>query len=608
MIKSVSNYPVSQLFDIDARVVYFVPKYQREYTWGKEQWENLFDDLLENASGYFLGSIICINQATDTLDVQQLEVVDGQQRLTTISLLFAAIYQALKERDSLLDNEQRVELINLKRKLVLKSPSGSLRVIPQIQNHNLSDYRAVLGEIGVIEAQGLPAWGVIRRIYRAYKYFGQRIKQLSDSNGNGVHTILELLGRISQATLVKIEVVSHADAYILFESLNDRGMPLTAVDLIKNKLLAKLEASNAGSIDTYFQHWTQLLGCLGDDASVQERFFRQYYNAHKDELNAAWRQLDERKKDPLGSVATRSNLMYIYEKLINADADACLKKLLDAGRIYTVLLNRAAGDVSPQLRKPIRDLALIQGAPAYVLMLNCLFKHRSSLYLEDKHLAQIIDVLVRFFVRRNLTDMPPTRDLTRLFMAMIDRLSGLSGAGVVALVRQELLAVSADDEVFRSKLLGPIYEENFGVTRFVLCSLAEQAMTKENWVDLWQVEGKLHVWTVEHIFPQGDSIPSSWVDMMADGDKEKAKELQNRYVHTLGNLTISRFNSTLSNRSFIDKRDRTDSQGRAIGYKNKLSLNDELATANAWSVEQIEARTNKLVQHTMSLFRLDSMI
>jgi hypothetical protein len=165
--------------------------------------------------------------------------------------------------------------------------------------------------------------------------------------------------------------------------------------------------------------------------------------------------------------------------------------------------------------------------------------------------------------------------------------------------------VSATDEVFRSKLLGPIYEENFGVTRFVLCSLAEQAMTKETEVNLWEVQNKLHVWTVEHVFPQGEAIPTSWMEMMADGDAEKAKELQNRYVHTLGNLTITRFNSTLGNRSFIDKRDRTDNKGRAIGYKNKLSLNDDLATAEKWSAAQLEARTLKLVKQTMRLFSLD---
>ena len=98
-------------------------------------------------------------------------------------------------------------------------------------------------------------------------------------------------------------------------------------------------------------------------------------------------------------------------------------------------------------------------------------------------------------------------------------------------------------------------------------------MTKETWVDLWKYEGKLFVWTIEHIFPQGENIPASWVTMIADGDAKKAKAIQEIHVHKLGNLTISGFNSALGNKSFKDKRDRTDSKGREVGYKNGLKLN-----------------------------------
>jgi uncharacterized protein with ParB-like and HNH nuclease domain len=175
MIKSVNNYPVSQLFDIEASVVYAIPRYQREYTWGKNQWEYLFDDVLENDPGYFLGSIICINQSSDALSVQKLELVDGQQRLTTLSLLFAAVYHALKSHESNLDDEQRVELFNLKRKLVLKKGDEQIRLIPQIQNNNNNDYRAVLAETGIISECDVPAYAGNRKIFRAYRYFQNRI-------------------------------------------------------------------------------------------------------------------------------------------------------------------------------------------------------------------------------------------------------------------------------------------------------------------------------------------------------------------------------------------------------------------------------------------------
>ncbi len=78
-------------------------------------------------------------------------------------------------------------------------------------------------------------------------------------------------------------------------------------------------------------------------------------------------------------------------------------------------------------------------------------------------------------------------------------------------------------------------------------------MTTDTWLDLWHIDNKQFLWTIEHIFPQGDNIPKSWVSMMAGGDEKKAKELQQANVHKLGNLTISGFNSYLGNKSFEEK-------------------------------------------------------
>ena len=593
MIKSVNSYPVSQLFDIEAGVVYAIPRYQREYTWGKNQLENLFDDIVDNNPGYFLGSIICINQSTDTLSVQKLELVDGQQRLTTLSLLFASVYNALKNHETDLDDDQRVELINLKRKLVLKKGIDQIRLIPQIQNNNNADYRAVLAEIGVINECDMPAYAGNRKIFRAYRYFQDRLSQMTDGKSNQLEIIMEFLDKVSHACLVKIEVASHADAYTLFESLNNRGMPLTAVDLIKNKLLARLESIEPGNVDHYFEQWNRLLGYLGDDYAIQERFFRQYYNAFKDQLKTIHQV----------PVATRSNLIQIYEKVINYDAKGFLQNITAAGRLYSVILSRNSDENLIGLEKSLKDLERIQGTPSYLLMLYLIVK-KDNLKLNNSHLISIVELLVRFFVRRNLTDTPPTRDLTRLFMTVIDEIGDLSADAIPQLIEKQLVAISATDEVFQDKLKGPIYEENSGVTRFILCTLAEQAMTKESWVDLWRFENKQLIWTIEHIFPQGQNIPQAWINMMANGDVEKAVILQQSHVHKLGNLTISGFNSSLGNKSFEDKRDRIDRQNRAVGYKNGLKLNEELATASEWSVEQIDLRTENLVKQVVQLFKL----
>ena len=590
MIKDASNKPISELFDVDSKATYFIPKYQREYTWARPQWESLFDDLQDNETGYYLGSFICISQSKDSLK-PELEVIDGQQRLTTLSLLFAAIYKVLKGFDHELTDDQRVDLANLKRKLVLKNTSDELRVIPQIQNSNLQDFKAVLSDSGIIGSCEIPAYAGNRKIFRAYRYMQERVTQLPTVCESLANTILKFLEKVCQVNMVKIEVGSHTDAYILFESLNNRGMPLTAIDLIKNKLLAKVDKENPGNLNDYFAKWNKILSFLGDDYSVQERFFRQYYNAFKAELKDACQ----------ATLATRSNLIQIYEKLINHDASNFLTKLNDAAKHYSLLLLRGTEELNNGFTESLRDLDRIQGSPSYLLLLY-LFLCKSKLEISDTNINKIVKLLVCFFVRRNLTDMPATRDMTRLFMNIVELINDKKGDEIVSLVKAQLVKVSATSEFFVNKLKNSIYEENSWVTRFILCKIAEESMTRENITDLWKTDGKQFIWTIEHIFPQGERIPEYWVIMIADGDEKKAKQLQETHVHKLGNLTITAYNRELGNKSFIEKRDRKDKNGLNVGYKNNLKLNEDLATSDCWTTEKIDQRTDKLIKIVSALF------
>lgn len=246
----------------------------------------------------------------------------------------------------------------------------------------------------------------------------------------------------------------------------------------------------------------------------------------------------------------------------------------------------------------------IKGAPSYSLILYLLVR-QDVLELTNQHLASSIEILVCFFVRRNLTNNPPTGELIRLFIAVIDKVFNLRGDAIPQSIAEQLAKVSASDEEFQKKLNGPVYDENVGVTRFILCKLAEQGMTRETCVDLWGTDNKKSVWTIEHIFPQGKNVPKPWIDMIANGDKAIATEIQQTHVHKLGNLTLSGYNSKLGNENFLEKRDHKDSNGRSVGYKNGLNLNEDLVNAATWSVEQIDARTEKLVQQVTNLFKLE---
>jgi hypothetical protein len=606
VIRSVNQTPLYELLSPENNVVYEVPAYQREYSWGKEQWDALFDDLIEEppGGGHFLGTIICVNKTEDTTRQSVLELVDGQQRMTTLSLLLLAIYKQFLRIDESLDEDEKADLANLRRMLCLRNPTRQ-RISLQTQNSNHADFKWVLSDAGFDLEQPKINYVGIRRISKALQHFVKRLDEYLKNPGEmasepEAKILFAFLERVKQSILVKLEVENHTDAFVLFESLNNRGLPLTPIDLIKTSLLSTADKLSGVGVDLAYKTWTRWLEVLGDDYGNQERFFRQFYNAFKTDWNLS---------RPNVPVATRSKLIQIYESLIRED----LPLLIDRMDIATEAYGRILGNLPPETKRSrldssLRNLPRAQGVPGYMLMLF-LIVNSERFELEDKRLAEISDFLTNFFVRRNLTNTPPTYDLDRIFVKVIDDLieSTPKEVGVINLIRKELSAVSASDSQFLQQLKGPLYEENTSVTRYILTALAESSMTDESFVDLWHQEKSgdskdRFVWTIEHILPQGENLPSGWIEML--GGNDSAQRIQRELVHTIGNLTISGYNSTLGNKSFVEKRDRVNADGRFVGFKNNLNLNSDLAGRESWDDQAILERTENLTERALSLFKL----
>lgn len=605
MIQSVNKYHIYEILSADGNFYYTIPKYQREYTWSYHEWEALYDDISENNDEYFIGSIICIPLG-DAIN-PYLEVIDGQQRLTTISLFLTAIYTRLKEHREDLSEDDEDVLPSLRKSLKSKNSPNEMKLVPQIQNFNKDDFDHLMNETGLRKASAPKhPYYPMRKIARCFTYFLKRIdKEMEGMDGNNaVNFLLGKYNKVKQAMLVKIEVSTHSDAYVLFESLNNRGTPLTAIDLMKNLIMARAESNNL-TIDDCFNRWQMLLGNLSDDYGIQERFFRQYYNAFKHRLNEPFQSDNDRKKDPLGIMATRSNLLNIFESLINKDLPSFLDDILCCGQIYSWLILQDSTEMT--YRKALEDLDHIQGAPSYLLLMY-LMRNKEELNVTEEQINQLIRLLAKYFVRRNITDYPNTRDLTRIFMDIISKIEESRSVGndVMSLIVDVLSTPTncASDEQFRRSLEGDVYKDNVGATRYILCKLAESAMTQETWTDLWRrTDKKVFVWTIEHIFPEGENIPQCWVDMIAGGDRQLANKYLEEYTHKIGNLTVTGYNSTLGNKSFEEKRDRKSKDGqRFIGYKNGLEINREIATKDEWTIEDIKSRTTALVDELMKVY------
>ncbi len=592
MIKSAQQYQLSEIFQNERDVKYVIPRYQREYTWGKDNWEELLDDIQESEGDHFIGSLICIDRGNDTFAVPELEIVDGQQRLTTISILYAAIYEKLKSLAPSDDLDIQNDIYNLRHRLVLRSNRGELRLSPSQQNFNLNDYSSILRDIGVVDvAQDVQNKGN-RQIYRSFRFYRTKLENFT------IEALLSLLSQINKVLVVKIEVNSHSDAFVLFESLNNRGVPLSAIDLIKNKLLAELERKEHVSIDVAFGKWRQMVENL-PTYPIQERFLRHFYNAYKSDCTI--------KVDGM-TRATRSNVIKIYETLIERDPEAIFDRMYEKSRIYHDLLspNEENYIVSDKFDAELIDLVNVQAAPSYALLLY-LFSECGP--HEESFLRDTVNLLTKYFIRRNLTDFPGTRNLDQIFIDLIDEFTVNPANRNTAFIVQFLTTPErfANVDMLTDRLNGNMYELNTDTTRFLLTKIEErQTATRERKTDFWERDksNKL-VWTIEHIFPEGSNIPASWTNMIAGGDAEKARMLQAKYVHKLGNLTLTGYNASLSNFEFEKKRDRTDKSGRHIGYRNGLFLNRGLAEADTWTIEDIEERTAKLVTEALTLLTVE---
>lgn len=590
MIQSASKYSIAALFEPESKVRYRVPRYQREYSWTAGQWDDLFDDLFENAGGHFLGSIICINRSTDALGEVDLELVDGQQRLATLSLLYAAIHSRLLGvlRADLTD-EMIVDRMNIQHRVCLKK-DNSVRLQLSHQKDNDSDFRAVLCAAGIIKDAGSVLTTDVKSgtIYRAYHHFVKKIASLS------VNDFSDLLDRVNRAEVVKIEVDSSSDAFLLFESLNNRGMALTAMDLIKNKALAKIEQVNRDTVDEAARQWVGMAGRIPSRAKYQERFLRQAYNSRSDTHVRGGEGARQ---------ATRSNLIQVYEQLIDVDVQSVVDDLQVKSVMNEAFLHpdKAQGELL-QYRDGLSDLLHVQAAPAYMVVFYLLMERSQDPVL----IRDTIKLLVKYFLRRNITDFPQTRKIDAMLMDLIDycrRVEYLLVPGIRDFLVQEGRA--ATESRFRECLENDLYEQNADAARFILCSLEQAHQTKETASDLWCRDSRgSFVWTIEHILPEGANLPQSWVDAVGEGDAQDARRAQLQWTHKLGNLTLTGYNSELSNEPFAAKRDRRDTKGNWVGYRNGIYLNSGMADKDSWSVADIQARTQRLVNETVEMFKL----
>ena len=618
--------------------VFDIPDYQRPYVWKKEHCQALFSDIIDNEAGYFIGAIIIWGQNKPFQQYPTYEVVDGQQRLTTLSIFLAAIYEAINIRKKQLKEELGEESFSefweedyrsdrfkqIQRSLTLKTSKGKLRarVMPHNED-NINDYLNIMIQTGLLTRNNVDYYPLKEsadkrhRITKAYSCFNESIaeyangeaSQYKDDIAQQIIQIMELLKKVNSALVVMIEASSLSSANTLFESLNHRGEPLTITDLIKNKLFAALKEKVPTDYDKCRNAWEtmieqKLISPGGKEISAveQERFFRHSYNACRTGWNKDYPKLLSEGK--------RANLYESYVKMIDLNPERVFNQITSCAKSYLVIqgLESKGGSSKSKLHKLHRlykDLNRINGATSYTLLLH-LVRNRKALELSDDDFEKIGQLLIKFFVRHSFTDIPLANKLDSIFIKFIDEIEEHSYTS--AMIYKELSlwlkgAYRADDndKIFISKLCGDVYERGSTnrAIKFVLIKLAENDLLEHEIKDIWDE------WSIEHVLPQtvkpDKEYGKAWIEMLSGGVTAQALEIHKENVNKLGNLTLTpaSYNAALSNRPFMEKRTGKKGYDKSI---LKSGLNSFICQTTIWCEEQIQTRTAALLKNITEIF------
>lgn len=582
MIKDVRNMSVKKVFDTSESnnkvLIYQIPSYQREYSWKKENWEDLFDDIFNNDKNYFLGTIICIVQEDNNFVIN--EVIDGQQRLTTLSILLSALYNQLNQ---LIDNfsKKKTEMrhfIELSDSIYLES-NHQTRLTLSIQKKNKEDYAYLVNKLFGNESNE-PLQYDKRKIYGAYKYFSDRLSEIvsKQSIDNVVKIYMELLDKINSVSMIKIDVEDANSAFTLFESINYRGMSLTPVDLIKNELIKECERQEVSEPNQTNKEWQKIIQYI-PNASKQVRFLRHFCYAFSNEI-------EQEFKGAIRGPITESNLVKNYQLMINNNAGFILKKLTGLAHIYGFILGETLEGIAlknhEKLFNSLKSLNEIQFVPANSLLLYLFNKFPNENY------ESLLDFLGVWFLCRHLTDIPSSKKLDDIFQECISITEENKKYDFI-LIKNYLNKYIDRDEVLKFFTNEEFYTKGSNKkVQYFLMRLESNRRFKEDAMD------KNQNWTIEHIYPRKPAKNSDWGLYFKDAD--------NKWLNHLGNLTLTCFNSSLSNKSFREKYVATNNQGNKIGYESgNIKINQSLIGKTSWTPKDIQERSMELANEFLTL-------
>lgn len=534
---------------------FLTPVYQRYYSWDIEQCTRLWNDIVEmqkrGRAGHFVGSIVNIAEQAMPTGIQKYMIIDGQQRMTTLSLLLLALRDyAIKDPDDATINARRIDSMLLKNEY----ESGDER------------YKLLLTEtdrdilMRLVEKMPIPA-DTRSKLLDNYKFFAGKIadKELQPAE------VYESIGKLQIVNITLDRSID--DAQAIFESLNSTGKELSESDLIRNYVLMGLEPTEQTYVYEHFWRPMELLFVYGVQDSVMDKFFRDYLTMKIARIPKKDRVYEEFK-------------LYHLNCEFSTIRELC-QDLLTYAKYYTdMVFKRSSNPAFKSLYEDINDLRM---AVSYPFLLKVHNDYADGVISEDD-LKLIIRLCISYVFRRSICDIP-TNSLDKTFATLRNEVKPddyVNSIKAFFVMRDDYKEFPNDEKFAAAFVQRDIY--SMRTRNFILSQL-------ENYGNKAPIV--IENYTIEHIMPQNSSLSPEWQQMLG----ANWREVQKTYLHTIGNLTLTAYNSEMSDHPFKVK---MDMKG---GFKESaLRLNAYVVKLTEWNEQRIKERAALLADKAKQIW------
>lgn len=534
---------------------FIIPVYQRNYDWKMEHCKQLYDDLVkiirQNRKSHFFGSIVSVQSESGTME--EFLIIDGQQRLTTISLLLLAIYHLLSSGKMVSRDHQLTDKI-LKKYLIDEYEPEEKRIkLKPIKN----DQKA-FGILFDQDEEYIPDSNLTIN----YRYFYDRIQ-------HGELDIDELFDAICKLEVINISLNHEDNPQLIFESLNSTGLNLSEGDKIRNYILMGLP--NDQQTKFYEKYWNRIESYTDYDVSS---FVRDYLSIKQQ------------------STPNMNSVYPTFKKYVEdaevADIEPLLKDLLEYAKRYAFLIK--GGHSDERLNSCIYRLNRLSTSVTRPFLLEVIRLSESGALTADE-LIEVFHFTESYLFRRAICDLP-TNALNKIFLLLhreIIRFDGDESHYVekfkyALLSKRERTRFPSDEEFAECMSTRNIYGMNPKNKLYLFERLenSETSETKDVWGHLDRGE-----YSIEHIMPQ--HLTAAWIVSL--GNNYEA--IHTNWLHRLANLTLTAYNSRYSNSPFAEKRDMPH------GFKDSgLRINQWVGRKEQWGLPELEER-DQLLKNTV---------